>query len=106
MLGTHDGDDRSRAAIHQRRARLPARAHARQCPLRPESRRPQRTVQHAGRDAAADGRGAATGVFYLCAGEIIGTLFGMLNAFDAPGRIPLHHPLQLPLVLTALSPWL
>ena len=57
------------------------------------------------------GVGLLTGVFYLCAGEIIGTivfhnflaLFGVLNALDASGRTPLDHHVQLPLVLTAAA---
>lgn len=57
------------------------------------------------------GVGLLTGAFYLCSGEIIGTLvfhnflalFGVLDALDRSGRPPVYQHLQLPLVLTAAA---
>lgn len=57
------------------------------------------------------GVGLLTGTFYLCAGEIIGTLvfhnflalFGVLGVLDRSGRTPVYQHVQLPLVLTAAA---
>lgn len=57
------------------------------------------------------GVGLLTGTFYLCTGEIIGTLvfhnflalFGVLDVLDRSGRTPVYQHVQLPLVLTAAA---
>ena len=54
--------------------------------------------------------GLLTGTFYLCTGEIMGTLvfhnflalFGVLDALDRSGRMPLYQDVQPPLVLVAV----
>lgn len=56
-------------------------------------------------------RSRLTGSFYLCTGEIIGTLvfhnflalFGVLDVLDRSGRTPVYQHAQLPLVLTAAA---